>query len=258
MRTISLLILVSTVVGINSAAAQPIEQTSSVFLSKIAKKNPPPARKKTQTEEQPLDFSDTGRPGQQTAGESRGSCASLDAPIEAVIPVSHSGKTTLAHPSFWVYFPYSTISSHRVEFILQDESREDIWRSQPQPLNRDRGYQRFSLPTQAPPLKEEVWYRWYVKVYCGSQTASAQYVQGWVKRVPLSSRLYVTLQNQQPQSQIYATHGIWYDAVDSILNVEQNQPGNLNLERDWRNLIEAKGVKLENLPGINSIYEAVK
>ena len=154
--------------------------------------------------------------------------------LQAVIPISNSGKTVSGHPRFWVYFPYTSQQVSQVEFILQDRERQDIWRSQFKLENNNPGYKSFSLPETEAPLEVEGWYRWYVKVYCDAQTASAVYVQGWVKRIPLISQLYLELQQQPQQShQIYSQHGIWYDAIDRLLSLYQEQPGNIALERDW-------------------------
>lgn len=204
-----------------------------------------------------LDFSDTGRPGQQTAGESRGSCVNAEDNLEAIIPVSHSGKTVSGHPRFWVYFPYTSHQISHVEFIVQNEAREDVWRSQLE-IENDTGYKSFSIPETEAPLEIGQWYRWYVKVYC-DRFASAGYVQGWVNRIPLLSRLYLELQETSRLShQIYGNHGIWYDAIDRLLSAYQSEPDNLALERDWQNLIRAKGVELQQLPQVKSSYEAVK
>ena len=241
----------------NSAFARSIEPQNLLVISnkKDAKteKNDPPKKDK-----KPLDFSDTGRPGQQTAGESRGSCANLESKLEAIVPISHAGKTVSSHPSFWVYLPYSNKQISHVEFVLQNEAREDIWRSQFE-ATQNIGYKSFSLPKTVSPLKVGQWYRWYVKVYCQSHTASAQYVQGWIERIPLSSKLNLELQQQfQPSHKIYGNYSIWYDAVDRLIQKYHRHPSSLALEQDWQNLINAKGVKLQSLPNVGASYEAVK
>ena len=259
MRSILVLITILWLLAIDSTSAQLIPSSPKIAHSQQPEQ--PQKRKKTETTEtteKPLDFSDTGRPGQQTAGESRSGCRNLDRPLKALLPVSHSGKTVSARPSFWVYFPYDSEHIERVEFIVQNEAREDVWRSHPQ-VNTTTGYQNFALPKAAKPLEVGEWYRWYVKVYCQSQVASTQYVQGWVKRVPLSSKLYVQLQDLPQRShQAYGTAGIWYDAIDSLLERYHFQPSNLSLEKDWQNLLRAKGVKLHNLPYIGATFEAIE
>ncbi|MFM2311173.1 MAG: hypothetical protein RLZZ04_449 [Cyanobacteriota bacterium] len=203
-----------------------------------------------------LDFSATGRPGQQTAGESRGSCDNAMEPIRAMIPESNSGKTVMAHPRFWVYFPQlgkETKEAKDIEFVIQDEARKDVWRSRSpstSTLTSSANYQSFVLPATEAPLQIGQWYRWYVKVYCHDQVASVQYVQGWIKRIPLTAELHLELQKNSPKTGYlaYGNHQIWYDAIDQLLSSYQNNPKSLTLEQDWQNLIRAKGVKLEQLP----------
>ena len=213
-------------------------------------------KQRSNQNEESLDFSGTGRPGQQTAGESRGNCASASR-LEALLPISKSGTTVQGHPSFWVYFADMLPPGTQVEFIVQNEDREDIWRSLAK-LDRQPGYKRFSLPESESALETGQWYRWYVKVYCNSQFASAKYVQGWVKRIPLNSQLYLDLQEATDNSHIiYGNHSIWYDAIDQFLSTYRDNSANLALEQDWQNLMSAKGVDLEQLPSIGSSYEAV-
>ena len=229
----------------SSALAYSAEQKSKE--NRTPAKKPQPTEKKRSSE--PLDFSGTGRPGQQTAGESRGSCTNGTKPIEAVLPQSNSGKTVSGHPRFWVYFPKLSTNVTEVEFVLQDESRQDLWRSR-SPLKSPGGYQSFGLPTTENPLPVGKWYRWYVKVYCGEEVASVQYVQGWIRRVPLTAKLDTELQQNQHQSHLtYGSHRIWYDAMDRLLVKYHNSP-NLVLEQDWHHLIRAKGVELQQLPSL--------
>lgn len=259
MRSILTIIVACSLLPLMPLAAQSNEQQQKQQPVKpiptITKSNPPVK----QEQEPDLDFSGTGRPGQQTAGESRGACANNLQPIRAIIPASNTGQTVASHPQFWVYFPEEESSITAVEFVIQDEARKDIWRSQSlspvqskSSLNPFAGYQSFALPPTAKPLQIGQWYRWYVKVYCQDQVASEQYVQGWVKRVPLYSKLYLELQNQSPQQhhQIYSHHHLWYDATDRLLSSLQSNPGSLALEHDWQNLLRAKGVELEQLPSL--------
>jgi Domain of Unknown Function (DUF928) len=215
--------------------------------------------KKTQTNdrEETLDFSSTGRPGQQTAGESRGNCPNATDSLRAILPVSHSGKTTTGYPSFWFYVPDTSEQVNQVEFVLQNEAREDILRS-PVKLKDTPGYNHFSLPKTASPLKVGKWYRWYVKVYCDSQLASSQFVQGWINRMPVDSDLYLELQNPTRQSYlIYGSRGIWYDAINELLSLYTLEPSNMALEQDWKNFTRAKGVNLQELPNFGTALKAV-
>jgi Domain of Unknown Function (DUF928) len=250
MRSILTVIIACSLLPWLALSAQSKEPPSQVRTTPQGKKPQSPVPKAETPET--LDFSATGRPGQQTAGESRGGCGNDMEPIKAILPASNSGSTVMSHPHVWVYFPQgTTATATEVEFVLQDEGRRDIWRSR-SPLNSTAEYQRFSLPTTEPPLPIGQWYRWYVKVYCHDQVASAQYVQGWINRVPLTSQLHLELQENLPQEDhlIYSNHHLWYDATDELLSSYQSSPKSLALEQDWQHLIRAKGVQLEQLPGL--------
>ena len=230
----------------SASAQQKLLETSSQHSESQSSK----PERESESESKTLDFSGTGRPGQQTAGESRGSCVDASQPIEAMLPKSNAGKTVVAHPRFWVYFPKTVSKNTEIEFVVQNESREDIWRSRFS-LNSSTGYQSFSLPETEAPLQVGQWYRWYVKVYCDELVASAQYVQGWVKRVPLDSKLRLELQQDPQQTHIaFGNNRIWYDAIDRLLSSHHRQPKSLTLEKDWQNFVRAKGVQLEGLPSM--------
>ncbi len=218
-------------------------------------KSPTPRSTNRKPEAKPkpesLDFSGTGRPGQQTAGENRGSCPRTDTNLTAIVPISHAGKTVAKYPSFWFYFPYNSQSIKKVEFVLQNESRESIVRS-PVAIPQHPGYANVSLPLTAPPLAMGKWYRWYIKVYCDRDSNNTPlFVQGWVNRVALDSNLYLKLREKPQQAHLtYGSHNIWYDAVHTVLSRYQSQPHNSSLNRDLRQLTKAKGVDLQ-LPDLN-------
>lgn len=259
MRSILTTALVCLLLPSVSATAQSVNIKEERLVSSSKQQDPKTAKreqKKSSNSEESLDFSGMGRPGQQAAGESRGNCTNAGR-IEALLPISKSGHTVKRYPNFWVYFSDTLPPGSQVEFIIQNEAREDVWRSRSQ-LAHKPGYQNFTLPETESPLEIDQWYRWYVKVYCNSQVASTQYVQGWVKRLDLSSRLYLELQENKEKSHfVYGNHRIWYDAIDQLLTTYHNEPTNLTLEKDWQTFIEAKGVNLHLLPSIGGSYKAI-
>lgn len=252
MRNVLTTVITCLLLPCISVAAQPTEARHKERVKTSTEQQKPRPQKQERESEsrsEPLDFSGTGRPGQQTAGESRGSCVNARKPIEAMLPKSNTGKTVLGYPRFWVYFPEPDKKTE-IEFVIQDESRQDIWRSQSS-LDSTTGYQSFGLPKTEAPLKVGQWYRWYVKVYCDDRIASTQYVQGWVHRIPLNSKLYIELQQNPTKSYLsYGANRIWYDALDKLLDLYHRYPQSAALKKDWQNLIQAKGVELGELPSI--------
>gem|GEM_PF-5986039 len=228
----------------------------------------------TDREEKVLDFSDTGRSGQQTAGETRsGQCREVSFPLTALVPSSHSGKTIATHPKLWFYVPYSAQDISKIEFVIQDAERKDISR-QILPLQSDPGYLSASLPGTLPGLENGKSYRWYFKVYCQQNSDVAPiFVQGWIDKIAAGgdkfqqvrghSQKNITEENsvvaaivdlneleldsreESSPHMFYARNELWFDAIDSLLNSYLIDPNNSTIRDDWKKLIQAKGADLE-------------
>ena len=229
-----------------SANNQPVKQTNIINSNTSSKWISQKAS--ATTDQDSLDFSGTGRPGQQTAGDSRSNCPYVNPPLTALLPVSHKGKTVNKHPTFWFYVPYNAKQVKAIEFVLQNEQREDVYRT-PLSLEKTSGYVNFSLPSTAPALKLGEWYVWYFKVYCApAEVSTPLFVQGWIQRVPVNSILNLELeQTAHRLDKVYARYGIWYDAVDRLARLHLFNPNNQVLRQDWHKLLNTKGVSLEEL-----------
>ena len=200
----------------------------------------------TEAEAEPLDFSDTGRPGQQTAGETRQrTCPEVSFPLTALVPSSNTGKTIAARPTLWFYVPYSVKDVNKIEFVIQDAKRRDISRQTWQPQNIP-GYLSVSFPETEPPLTTNKSYRWYFKIYCQDNGDSAPiFVQGWIDKVAPTADLLWQVQLEQSPHMIYAQQELWFDAINSLLHYYVIAPDNGRIEKDWEKLITAQGVNLE-------------
>lgn len=143
--------------------------------------------------------------------------------------------------------PYSSQQVSAGEFVLQDEQENDLNR-QSFTLPKTPGLISLSLPNTAPSLVADKSYRWYFKVYCGSSSSStANFVEGWIKRIIPSPDLEARLQNQAiPAYKIYGSESIWYDALNTVAQMRLAN-NNLQLERDWNQLLNSTGVDLNNL-----------
>ena len=263
---ISLAILTLTL-GTPSALAEresPLQQggeTIPQLSLKILNQFSPPQNRPSETEEEPLDFSDTGRSGQQTAGETRsGQCADVSIPVTALVPSSNSGKTSATHPQLWFYIPYGAKDVSRVEFVMQDSDRKDISRQSWQPQNIP-GYISASLPETEPALESNKSYRWYLKVYCQTHASLGQqaplFVQGWLDKTEVSKDVSLQVQPEQSPHMIYAQHNLWFDAIDSLFTLLNSHaiaeslvsgeiaPNNSEIRANWERIINAQGVDLE-------------
>lgn len=262
---ISLAILTLTL-GTSSSLAEkesPLLQ-EEVKNSKLSLKNKNQSNSQSNNSsetEEALDFSDTGRSGQQTAGETRsGQCGNVAIPLTALVPSSNSGKTIATHPQLWFYVPYATKDINKIEFVIQDAERNDISRQTWQPQNTP-GYLSAGLPKTESALETDKLYRWYFKVYCHDNDNSAPlFVQGWIERIGVSEDSLHAVTPEPAPHMIYAEQNLWFDAIDSLLTLLNSHaiaPNNTEIIVDWEKLIEACGVDLE-LPELETTHFFVR
>lgn len=198
------------------------------------------------SKQQELDFSGYGRPGRRTGGGSRSLCPSIDPPLTALIPETNLGKTVAERPSFLFYIPYSPQQAPDGEFVLQSEQGDDIYRTDVT-LPQTPGIVSISIPSTVKPLEISQSYRWYFKLYCESQQASTPiFVEGWVQRVALTPTLKSQLLAAKARDYaVYAANGIWYDALTHLAQLRHTNRANPQLDLEWIDLLNAKGVGLE-------------
>lgn len=200
---------------------------------------------------------DRGAPGQREAAASRGGCPRMDTPLTALVPViqaTTSGNKMAAesvwsltsgeHPTFWFYVPYSPSSLHSVEFVLQDEADNDIYRT-PVKLPKTPGIIGLRLPSTSQPLEVGRMYHWFFKVYCTPQNAAVPiFVEGWVQRVAPNPSLVSQLKSATPQQRValYAQNGIWFDALTHLAQLRVVQPKDTTLKANWDELLQSAGL----------------
>lgn len=203
------------------------------------------------------DFSGDGRPGRRAGGGSRSPCPSIAPPLTALMPATNWGKTVAERPTFWFYVPYSSQQAPAGEFVLQSEQGNDIYRI-PFTLPETPGFVNFSTPHSAAPLEINKSYRWYFKLYCEPQKASAPvFVDGWVQRVQLTPTLESQLRSTTQDYAVYAANGIWYDAIAHLAELRVTNPANARLDQEWASLLGAKGVGLEQFSKVPMVGSAI-
>lgn len=166
---------------------------------------PPPDRGSPQT-------SDRG-------GASRGGCPPTELALTALVPAvsAYGGDTLAAHPTVWVYQPYSLGPGDRVDFFLRSiDDQTEIYRTSQTP-SAAPGLMHFTVPDTAPALEPDKAYDWYVLIFCNAERrrVTPAYTQGWVRRVELE--ITSTTTDSVEQSRLYAAQGLWYDAFNHLV-----------------------------------------
>ena len=204
-RSLNLLTAIFISLGISFCSNSPAQTQSTT------KRSPDSAQ------ENKLDFSGDGRPGRRKGGGSRSTCPNSDIPLTALVPKNNIGTTVSDRPSLWFYVPYRPEQVGAIEVVLQDESENDVYR-QAFALPKTPGLVNFQLPQNAPPLAVNQSYRWYFKLYCDrSSLATANFVEGWIKRIPLNPDLAARLKSKDsPAHKEYESSLVWFDSLDSL------------------------------------------
>ena len=205
-------------------------------------------------EAEPLDFSSHGRSGQQTAGESRGSCLTADRSLTAIAPKNNESQTITSHPQWWFYLPIAKSKIKKVEFVLQDENRTDIVREYIA-ISPTYPYLKATISPTHSGIESYRWYRWYLKVYCQETRASVPlFVSGWVRRVTPNSTINHLAQNRSLAPQDYMQAELWLDAIDLVIsNLVSGYNTNL-FARSWENILKSPRIDLDlPRPGVADV-----
>lgn len=189
------------------------------------------------------DFSDVGRPRKREGGGSRGGCLVKDKPpLTALVPTTNLGLT-VTNPTFWFYVPYTLTPEQFVEFVLKD-GKNDVYKTKLLGLGTPPGVISLRLPSTVS-LKADKNYDWYLYIYCDSQNKDKfVFVNGLVRRVERPN-LKKQLQSATPQKRIilYATKGIWYDALTGLAELHRAYPQNHKINDDWASLLQSVGLE---------------
>ncbi|MBN3960946.1 DUF928 domain-containing protein [Nostoc sp. NMS8] len=191
--------------------------------------------------------------GRVRGGAKRGGpgCKITKLDLTALVPFTQEansvvnvwGQTTVEHPSWFFYVPYTKDLPYTVEFVVQEDpdskDSKEIYRKAIA-LPDKPGVIRVSLPTNTPALAVDKQYRWFFTINCDKEKNSPPtYVEGVIKRVNLSAETVKELETTEPLKRyaIYAQKGIWYDALTTLAELRQKNPQDAALQAEWRNLL---------------------
>ncbi len=202
----------------------------------------------------PPPVEDNGAPGGRQKGAGSHSLCKIAAreeditPLIAVMPkiaiksstknkVYVWGKTTLAHPTFWVYVAYP-INSY-AEFTLQDEADNEIYQTTVK-LDKTPGIIGLNLPPNRVSLETGKSYHWYFNIMCDPENSTDDFVDGWVERVKLNPVIHSQLELAPALAKIsvYAENGLWYDTLNTVDRLRQTEPENKAIAAIWNDLLQ--------------------
>ncbi len=206
-------------------------------------------------------------PGSRPGAGSRGghSCPRVNKPLTPLMPVTgkmlsrgqdstpentvsdfNLGLTVADHPTFWFYIPFSLTAQRPIEFVLEDDQANEIYKTTFTEVGISPGIAGFQLPATAPPLEVNKTYRWYFSVYCTpDRTDDPILAEGAVKRVPLNFSLKRQLEQAKPYQrfELYAKATLWHEAVTSLAELRRKNPDDVTLKNEWTTLLQAMNLE---------------
>jgi hypothetical protein len=195
-----------------------------------------------------------GRPPNRISGGSRGSCyrqivALVPSPKDVVLEAgecptqlnSSLALTISPKPTFWFYVPAKDSKRLSGEFILYEGDRS-IYREKIT-LSGTPGIISFQ-PNES--LKNNTEYRWSFALVINPQNPTQNpTVSGQIKRIFPNANLNSRIQaasSQRERIAIYASNGIWHEALTTLGDLYRNNPQNNNLTADWSSLLSSVGL----------------
>jgi len=156
------------------------------------------------------------------------------------------GQTIAEYPTFWFYIPAASPSLRSVEFVLQDDRDNDVYRSAVE-LPAKPGIIGVRLPSTQSPLNLNQNYHWFLKTEmaasCDRQNSTIvkDSVEGWIQRVSPTATTAQQLKTATPQQRIdlYTREGLWYDAIATLAEQRLLQPENAALKANWNGLLQS-------------------
>ncbi|WP_287314015.1 DUF928 domain-containing protein [Moorena sp. SIO1G6] len=202
------------------------------------------------------DFDDVGRPPKRTSGGARGLCSDQliaivpgsSEIVEATGNCSNDSNSSLAltlaeSPTFWFYVPEQSTRELTVEFVLLNQNQQAVL-VKSITLSGTPGIVRVRLNQ---PLQTDQLYRWQFSVLVNPQNPSGNpTVEGLVKRITADSTLSSKLNaatSPRDRIAIYASHGIWHDAMTALAQLRSQKPEDSRLERDWEDFLGSVGLR---------------
>jgi len=184
----------------------------------------------------------TGAPSVRLTGGSRGigdSTITVD-----VLAPEDVGLTTQEQPSLFWY--QSKPAKAKFELTLLQENKAKPLVQVTAERSLTAGIQRVRLSDHGAKLAPGVEYQWVVALITDPDNRSSDLVaSGVIKRIEASPELKKSIAAATPESLpgIYAENGIWYDALSSLSDRIDADPGNKALQAARADLLRQAGLK---------------
>ncbi|SRR5258706_11735462 len=161
-----------------------------------------------------------------------------------VLAPDETGLTTQEQPSLFWY--QSKPAAARFELTLLEENKVKPLLQIKIDRSANAGIQRLKLSDHGVKLATGIEYRWVVALVTDPNNRSSDLVaSGFIKRVEPTADLKTKIAAATPSTRpsIYAEAGIWHDALGSLSDLIDSQPGDKALRAQRADLLRQVGLK---------------
>lgn len=195
---------------------------------------------------------DAPRPENRAGGGTRGGdrCSADEGIPIALVPESLVGTTTAEYPTIYWYMP--STSAPAVQFVLRDAGGDRVYEvqyslSDSAEETAASGIMSITLPAFAnlSPLEVGEVYSWELALKCDPPDSSQDIVvQGKIQRVAVEPETKRQLQQATPQERLtlYAGKRLWYDTLDTLIELRRDRPEDTDLAAAWDKLLTSVGL----------------
>jgi hypothetical protein len=162
-------------------------------------------------------------------------------PLTLLAPNDHVGQTIAARPTFfWYLADKQTVTFKLVEPGVRKPLLTKTVRVE------KPGIVPLELPKDAPELALNKDYRWSISVVCNTDENSEEgFELSFIQRVaqtPELSRQLTAAKSDQSRAQIYASQGLWYDALATLSKASAADPKNRSVHNSLVSLLDQIGL----------------
>ncbi|HEY9908084.1 MAG TPA: DUF928 domain-containing protein [Thermosynechococcaceae cyanobacterium] len=170
----------------------------------------------------------------------------------ALAPTQFIGLTVNDRPTLWVYVPATTAKT--LEFSLLDQEQNGIYQANI-PTDGTAQLVKIDLPEAVPALAVGQSYYWTAALICNPQRRTEDWLTGgWMQRQAIGERLQrqLTGATLEQRRKLYAENGLWYETVNTLVQLRRSHPSNAALKAAWSELLQVGGLKLVEEPSAQS------
>lgn len=195
----------------------------------------------------------TGRANVTRGAATRsGTCSSVSIPLTVLVPtyrlttgeVIGIQQTTSAYPTIWFYLPYDLTPERPAELRLETPTMGNYvtQRTVLRLTQAKSGVIGIQIPATEAPLNVGQRMDWTFVVLCDPNDFSAnKFVNLSVQRIEMPQSLQQQLAIAAPIKQVavYASAGIWENALTTLATLRRQFPNQSDLAADWAQLLDA-------------------